>query len=589
MYNERDGQESAPKGERIMRMVNKVKGKPNPIYDSLRHMVASVAERLPDKALYIYTEGKEEKTYTYKQYNQDMNALGCAFDSLGLTGGHRVAVIGETHPYYTMTYIATVSGNNVIIPLDKELDKEQILNFIRLSQADVVVHSEKFNEFFLQAADTIPHVKYIISMKPTADTTEKHLSFEALLELGRSMMAEGNNNFSNRELDMKSMAAILFTSGTTGTSKGVMLSHGNMIAALNASVQSMPMDDNNTFVSVLPVHHTYEMTCGQLGVMAIGGTQFINDSLKRVLRNFAAFKPNTLVLVPLFLETMHRRIWEEIRRQGMEKKVRTAMKLNAALLSVGIDIREKLFGRITAAFGGNLKCIVSGGAPLNPEIIKDFYHFGIAIFEGYGITECAPLISVNRPGKVHLHSVGTPVQGVTVKIDMTPGEETGEILAKGPNIMLGYYNNEEATAEVFTEDGYFRTGDIGFIDEDGCIHITGRKKNIILLSNGKNIFPEELEEHLQTIPGLLETVVIGRTKKAEDGTESIVITALIVPNKEHEAVKDLDEEALSSYFKTKVTEINKTMPLYKRIADVEIRHEEFEKNTSKKIKRFLIK
>ncbi len=571
-----------------MRMVNKLKAKPNPLYDSLRHMVASVGERLQDKPLYIYNEGKEEKKYSYKQYHRDMNALGCAFDTLGLTGGHRVAVIGETHPYYTMTYIATICGNNVIVPLDKELDKEQILNFIRRAEVDVVVHSEKFNDFFRESADAVSQVNYFISMKPTADTDEKHLSFEVLLETGRRIFDDGNAAFCTRELDMNSMAAILFTSGTTGTSKGVMLSHGNIIAALNASVQSMAMDDTNTFVSVLPVHHTYEMTCGQLGVMAIGGTQFINDSLKRVLRNFSAFKPNTLVLVPLFLETMHRKIWDEIRRQGMEKKVRNAMKLNAALLSVGIDMRQKLFGRITAAFGGNLKCIVSGGAPLNPEIIKDFYHFGIAVIEGYGITECAPLISVNRPGKVHLHSVGTPVQGVTVKIDMTPGEETGEILAKGPNIMLGYYNKPEATAEVFTDDGFFRTGDIGFIDENGCIHITGRKKNIILLSNGKNIFPEELEEHLQTIPGLLETVVIGRTTKTDAG-ESIVITALIVPNKEHEAVKELDDEALSAYFKAKVTEINKTMPLYKRIMDVEIRHEEFEKNTSKKIKRFLIK
>ncbi len=571
-----------------MRMKNTLKAKPASYFQDLRDMISTMADRLGDKPLYIYKTKGGNAEYSYAAFYHDMNALGCAFDELGLTGEHRVAVIGETHPYFTMTYLATVNGNNVIIPLDKELDHEQILNFIRFSEADTVVFSAKFNDLFLEKKDTVPSVRHLVFMDPTDTLPEDgmHFAFDALLARGRELLETKNEQYTTRPLDIEGMRAILFTSGTTGTSKGVMLSHGNMIAALNSSTHSTAYDENNTFVSVLPVHHTYEMTCGQLGVMAIGGTQLINDSLKHVVRNFAAFKPNTLVLVPLFLETMHRKIWEEIRRRGMEKKVRLAMKLSNALLSVGIDMRKKFFGQVTAAFGGNLQSIVSGGAPLNPEIVKDFYSFGIMIFEGYGITECAPLISVNRPDNIRLHSVGIPVPGVTVKIDKAEGEETGEILVTGKNVMLGYYKNEEATAEVFTEDGYFRTGDIGYLDKDNFIFITGRKKNIILLSNGKNIFPEELEEYLQKIPGLLETVVIGRTN---EDTKEIVITAIIVPDTENPLVSGLDDEALHAYFKEKITEINKTLPLYKRIAGLEIRHEEFEKNTSKKIKRFLIK
>lgn len=571
-----------------MRIKNTLKAKPASYFQDLRDMISTMADRLGDKPLYIYKTKGGNAEYSYAAFYRDMNALGCAFDELGLTGEHRVAVIGETHPYYTMTYLATVNGNNVIIPLDKELDHEQILNFIRFSEADTVVFSAKFNDLFLEKKDSIPTVRHLVFMDPTDTLPEDgmHFAFDALLARGRELLETKNERYTTRTLDMEGMRAILFTSGTTGTSKGVMLSHGNMIAALNSSTHSTAYDENNTFVSVLPVHHTYEMTCGQLGVMAIGGTQLINDSLKHVVRNLSAFKPNTLVLVPLFLETMHRKIWDEIRRRGMEKKVRLAMKLSNALLCVGIDMRKKFFGQVTAAFGGNLQSIVSGGAPLNPEIVKDFYSFGILVFEGYGITECAPLISVNRPDHIRLHSVGIPVPGVTVKIDKTEGEKTGEILVTGKNVMLGYYKNEEATAEVFTEDGYFRTGDIGYLDKDNFIFITGRKKNIILLSNGKNIFPEELEEYLQKIPGLLETVVIGRTNA---DTKEIVITAIIVPDAENALVSGLDDEALHAYFKEKITEINKTLPLYKRIADLEIRREEFEKNTSKKIKRFLIK
>ena len=302
------------------------------------------------------------------------------------------------------------------------------------------------------------------------------------------------------------------------------------------------------------------------------------------MKNIQYYKPNTMCLVPLFVETMHKKVWDEIKKQGKTKAVRFLMKVDTALLAIGIDLRKVFFGKITAAFGGNLTSIICGGAPLSPELVKDFYHFGITIIEGYGITECSPLVAVNRPNNIRLRSVGTPVEGCQVKIDVTNEDGTGEILVKGENVMLGYYNNPEANAEAFTDDGWFRTGDIGYMDDDGFIFITGRKKNVIILSNGKNVFPEELEEHLAAIPEILESVVL--TRKAENGEE--VITAICVPNKD--LLGDKTEEEIYAFIKDAVNnKVNPKLPSFKQMRKIEIRNEPFERTTSKKIQRFKVK
>jgi long-chain acyl-CoA synthetase len=378
------------------------------------------------------------------------------------------------------------------------------------------------------------------------------------------------------------MSALLFTSGTTGTSKGVMLSNHNLTAATNASVLSMSYDDRNTFVSCLPPHHSYEITCGHFAIMDLGAQILINDSLKHVMKNFSSFKPNALMLVPLFVETMHKKIWEEVKKQGKTKQLRMLMKISNSMLALGIDKRETLFKQVLCAFGGNLKSIVCGGAPLSPELIKDFYAFGITVLEGYGITECAPLVAVNSPGKVKFHSVGTPVVGCQVKIDKEDSEETGEILVKGENVMMGYYKNPEATAEVFTEDGWFRTGDIGYMDEEGYIFITGRKKNVIILSNGKNVFPEELEEYIGRVEIILESVVLCRENESGEKT----ITAIVVPNTA--ALEGKSDDEIYAKIKDEIADINKKLPSFKQIRKIEIRNEPFERTTSKKIKRFKV-
>ena len=289
--------------------------------------------------------------------------------------------------------------------------------------------------------------------------------------------------------------------------------------------------------------------------------------------------------MPLYVETMHKRIWAEIARKGMTRRVRALMKASSAMHRAGIDIRRKLFKQILDGLGGNLRYIICGGAPLSPELVRDFDAFGIEICEGYGITECSPLIAVNRHGKVRLRSVGQPVDNCEVRIADPSADGTGEIEARGRNVMLGYFGNEEATAEVFTEDGWFRTGDVGCMDADGYIYITGRKKNIIILSNGKNIFPEGIEEHLYTSPLIGECVVIGRKNSAGDTR----ITAVIYPSDEAVELEGKSEEEKLALIRDAVNTINRSLPVYKQVRDVELRSEEFEKTTTRKIKRFLVK
>ncbi len=556
------------------------------IITDLLHLARSGAEKFEDKDIYIYLENKEEKHLSYRENYERVLYLGTALKSLGLLGKN-VAIVGDTHPSYMTTFLSVIAGNGTTVPLDKDLHDDTLIDFMNIAEVSAVVYTESFNNRLRNYKDRLPNVKYYIPIMDWSEdmTDESVIAFNALLKLGKEIY-ETDKSFSETIPDLSHVAAILFTSGTTGTSKGVMLTHKNFVAATNGSCQSMgQFNDTNMFVDCLPMNHSYEITCGQLAIQNLGATMAINDSVRNALRNFGKYKPNALMLVPLYVETMHKKIWAEIGKKGMTKTVRNLMKVSNGLLKVGIDLRPKFFGQITGAFGGQLKHIVVGGAPMSPKIINDMRAFGIYILEGYGITECSPLVAVNPCGAEKMHSVGPAVACCEVKIDKAEGEETGEILVKGENVMLGYYKNEEATKEVFTEDGFFRTGDIGYMDEDGYIYITGRKKNVIILSNGKNVFPEELEEHLSERADVIcESVVIGRLNPE---TKETVITAIIYPNPEFS--KDKSPEEIEAEVKAAVTEVNKSLPVYKQMRGVEIRDTEFEKTTTRKIKRFLVK
>lgn len=567
-----------------MRMVNNLKGaKPPKVISDLRDLVRSNSEIYGDKPLYFYKNGETYSEYSFKRLYDETVYIGSALEKRGLMKG--ISVIGSTHPQYIATYLSTVNGGGYIVPIDPELSDEQIAYFMSHAEVQTVVYTEKMNSKMPDIEKLLPNVKLFVAIQPSTDFTvdERNITMEMLLEEGKKAYEDGFTDYVDYNIDMEKMAAVIFTSGSTGTAKGVMLSMKNLTAATNASCLSMAYDDRNTFVSVLPPHHTYEITCGHLAIMNLGAQVYINDSLKHVMKSFNSFKPNALMLVPLFVETMHKKIWAEIKKKGIEKQVKLAIGFNNAFLFCGIDIRKKMFKEVIDSFGGNLKSIVCGGAPLSPQLIKDFYAFGITVLEGYGITECAPLVAVNSPGKVRFHSVGQPVYGCTVKIDKDENDETGEILVKGENVMMGYYKNLEATKEVFTEDGWFRTGDIGYMDKDGYIYITGRKKNVIILSNGKNVFPEEIEEYLAPIDIIEECVVMAR----ENEKGELTITAITVPNMALLEGKNDDE--ITELIKARIDAVNKKLPTYKQIHRIELRHEPFERTTSKKIQRFKIK
>ncbi|MBQ1230497.1 MAG: AMP-binding protein [Clostridia bacterium] len=536
----------------------------------------------------------------YRYFDRDRNLLSMSYAELsnrfltqaaGLAAaglaGKRIAVIGETSVEWVASYVSTIAAGGIAIPMDKELDPEEIKGFFAFAEADAVIYSRSFNEKFADLSKNHPTVKVQIPMDPDAawDPADPSvLPYSRLLEMGREGVANGYAY--PAVTDPCRMVEMLFTSGTTGSSKCVMLSEKNIVSVVNNACATVDFSPEDAIVSVLPIHHTYELAI-MLAGLNYGMNIAINDSLKRVLKNFALFAPTGLVLVPLFVSTMNKRIWDEARKGGKEKALRLLIKLSRGLRALHIDLRKVFFSQITSAFGGRLEKIVCGGAPLNPELAETFSEFGIDISEGYGITECSPLIAVNPYFAPKKGSVGPAVPCCTVRIDADHkndlGFDEGEIQVKGDNVMLGYYKNPEETAKVFTEDGWFCTGDVGYMDEDGYIFITGRKKYVIVLENGKNVFPEEIEEYLGRLDSVAESVVVGRTK--EDG--AISLTAIVYPQLDLFKNGE-DHAAIEAAVRADIARMNRKLVSYKQIRDVEFRYEPFEKTTSKKIKRHCI-
>jgi len=555
---------------------------------SMKHFCEKIADHSDNIALAWYDGARELHEMTYTELSLMIKKEAAEISAHGFKD-KRIAIIGETSPEWVASYVAIIASGNVAIPMDKELKVNEIEGFFEFAEADAVIYSKLFNEKFAETVKNHPTVSLFIPTNTDGCDyldSEKVLPFTDLIAKGEAKVAEGYELPEPTDIDR--MSVMLFTSGTTGTSKCVMLSEKNVVSAVNAACGCVEFFPDDTIVSCLPIHHTYELCCFIAG-LNYGMKIAINDSLKRVIKNFAAFKPTGLVLVPLFVQTMYKKIWDEAKKSGRDKVLKFGLKLSKVSRKVGIDIRKKLFGDVVKAFGGNLNKIVCGGAPLNPELVKCFEEFGIYISEGYGITECSPLISVNpyfdpKPG-----SVGPAVNCCTVRIATErvndKGFNEGEIQVKGDNVMLGYYKNPEETANAFTEDGWFRTGDAGYMDEDGYIFITGRIKSVIVLENGKNVFPEEIEEYLASVPSVAESVVVGRKKEDSD---SVILTAIVYPNFS-EFPEGTDISEITEKIKTDINALNKTLVAYKQIRAVEIRTTEFEKTTSRKIRRHLVK
>ena len=554
--------------------------------------LCDIIERHGNKTLFRYYEGKDIQSMTYATFGTQVREAAAAFTAMGLCG-EKIAVIGETSPQWVCTYLGALAAGCVIVPMDKELDTEEIRRFIAMVDARAIVYSKSFNEKFIKSiSDGDTGIRYFIPITPAYDSSfdNKVIAFDQLLTCGRERVERDGYHYPivrNRE----KLAEMLFTSGTTGTSKCVMLCQKNIFAAVNAAVETVCFSADDVVVSVLPIHHTYELMC-ILAEMVYGIEICINDSLRHVMKNFQLFKPTGLVLVPLFINTMYAKIWSEAQKSKKETILKAGLATSKTLMAVGIDARRKIFKSVLDAFGGRLDHIICGGAKLNPDLIAAFEDFGISIFEGCGITECSPLTCVTPYFARKYGSVGPAVPCCRVRIDEKTGsgenEEgyvEGEIQIKGDNVMLGYYNNPEANEAAFTTDGWYRTGDIGYMDGDGYVYITGRMKSVIVLENGKNVFPEEIEEYLGKIDTICESVVVGR--KAPD-SDAIIRTAVVFPTYD-KFPTGASEELIRESIRNSINAMNRRLPGFKQVKAVEYRQTEFEKTTSKKIKRHLVK
>ncbi len=555
---------------------------------NLKDMINSSVENYGDKAAFL-VKRKNIEGYvpvSYKQFKKDIDALGTALSSLGLKG-KRIALIGENRYEWAVTYLSVVNGLGVIVPLDKELPSNEIESLLVRSKADAIVFSSTNVEQIKAFSNDLKSVKYYINMDLNQGT-ENILSFNSLIEKGNQLLEQGDRTFINAEIDEEVMNMLLFTSGTTETSKAVMLSHRNIAKNLMAMCSMTYIDDKDIFLSVLPMHHTYECTCGFLCPMYRGSTVAFCEGLRHIPKNLQESKATMLLGVPLIFEAMYKRIWDQAAKNGIDGKLRFAIKLSNFLKIFGIDITKKLFAKVHENFG-NPRLYISGAAGIEPSVAKGFRDLGILFLQGYGLTECAPIAALNRNIDYKDDAAGLPLPGLEVIIDSPDEEGIGEILVKGPNVMLGYYENEEATKKAF-QDGWYRTGDLGFIDRDKFVHITGRKKNVIVTKNGKNIFPEEIESLLNKSKYIKESMVYGQ---ADEESGETLVAAVIVPDmdviSEEYKDKQLTEEEIRNIIQQEIKAVNKSLTLYKYIRNFQIRENEFIKTTTKKIKRYLEK
>ncbi len=568
-----------------------------PIYkttfiDDMRSLVEEAAQNFPDSTAISYKENywdKEVRKVTFAQWRDDVRNLGIALICNGLRE-EKVAIVGENSYGWCCSFFAVMAIGAVTVPVDKELPIEDIDSIITTTDCKAVIFGKaseaKIKEILHNGG--LKTVRRLISVNPESSLRDAELdgkSISSLAEMqqnGERAYAEGNNSYYDYRIDVNKLASIVFTSGTTGKGKGVMLSQANI--ALDMTLGMYNFDITRKTLHVLPPHHTFGSTVNYVGHLAQGCEVYISSGIKHVSDEIREQQPTHLILVPAFLEVMNRKIWTTARKEGKEKLLKVMMKVSDSLRVLGIDIRKKLFSSVLKAFGGKLELIICGGAKLDEEIINTFDSLGITILNGYGITECSPLISANRNRYRKPGSVGTPILACRVKIDNPDENGEGEICVKGPNVMLGYYNNPEATAEVFDKDGFFHTGDYGKLDEEGWIYITGRKKNLIILSNGKNVYPEEIEADLQKVEGVTEVVVYAGESRVQK--DRITIVAEIFPDSELLADKGIED--MQSYFEEQVKNLNAKMPPYKAVKRVKLRDSEFQKNTSRKITRFNI-
>lgn len=564
--------------------------KNKPLYEvrkitDLKDMIEQSTKLYGEKAAFLVKK-KGNPNYipvSFNKYKSDIDALGTALISLGLKD-KRIAIIGENRYEWSTSYLAICNGTGIVVPLDRELPENEIENCMHRSYTDAIIFSGNISSKIENIMKNVDTCKYFINMDLEEDANGQ-LSYSKLLKKGHELVAQGNRDFIDAEIDNEAMKILLFTSGTTDQSKAVMLSHKNIVTNLMAMCSMLYIDEKDVFLSVLPPHHTYECTCGFLCQMYRGSTIAYCEGLRHIVKNLSESKCTVMNGVPLIFESIYKQLINTVKKKpGAEKKLKFGIKLSNFLSFFHIDIRRKLFAEIHKALGGHLRLFISGAAAIDPNVCKGFKDIGIKLVQGYGLTECAPIVALNRDCWFKFDAAGLPLPGLKVAIDNPNSEGIGEIKVSGPSVMLGYYENQEATDAVI-RDGWFYTGDMGYFDSDGFIHITGRMKNMILTKNGKNVYPEELETILGRSDYIKEALVYGKNTK-----DDVIVCAKIVPDKEKiaEDIKAgvIAQQDTDSIINTEIKRINKELVNYKAIKEFTIKEDEFKKTTTKKIKRY---
>ncbi|MBQ1391499.1 MAG: AMP-binding protein [Firmicutes bacterium] len=560
-----------------------------PITD-IKQMFNSSVELFGDKVAFHqkFHKGEPYTEISYKQAQADVNGLGTALINLGLKG-KRIGIIGDTYYQWESTYLAVIGGVGVVVPLDKELSAEELKGLIKDAEVEAILYSKRFDKMFRQMKEEGETPLKVLVNLDAEEAQDGVYAWKQLVQEGKDQVAQGDRQFLDAEIIGADMAVILYTSGTTGFAKGVMLSNTNLVEDLMSAPNILDVGPSDIFFSVLPVHHTYECTCAFLMPLYKGASIAFCEGLKYITKNLEEVKPTMLLGVPVLIEALYKRIWKAAREKGKDKTLKRLLAINRRTKKMKLDISKPFTKDILAVFGGRMRVLISGGAAIDPDILQFFNDIGIIAVQGYGLTECSPMAALNPDVEKDMRnkSVGHLLPGMGVKIIDKDEDGIGEICLSGGNIMMGYYNNPEATAAVL-KDGWFHTGDQGYVDDQDFIYITGRKKNVIIADNGKNVFPEELEYELSLSPYINESMVWSGQAEGSTNATSIYATVRIEEDEVKAVLGDnpTDEQILELLWKD-VDQINAKKPAYKKIVKLILRKREFDKTTGKKIRRFV--
>lgn len=521
---------------------------------------------------------------SYTRFKADVEALGTALLDLGLDGC-KVAVAGANSYKWCTSYLAVGSGVGVVVPTDKELPFDDILSILTVSESKAIIFDERFGEKLLEHRDRLPKGLILISMDLSKDE-DGILSYDLLLNNGYRLIGTGDSAYFDKDVEGNKLTVLLFTSGTTGMSKAVMLSADNICSDVRSIMGFVKINKGERILSLLPIHHTYECSVTFLCCIYGGVTICFCDGLRYITKNLEEYSPNILIVVPLILERFYNRIIKAIEKEkGGAAKIALGSAIAKVAGAVKLDVSDLFFGKIKKAFGGSIRLIISGAAGIDSDVIKNMNRFGIRTFQGYGLTECSPIIICNSDKDNKYDSIGKPIPYVEAKIDNPDENGVGEICVKGPMVMLGYYKDPEATRATFDPDGWFHTGDLGSVDKDGHYYIRGRCKSVIVTQNGKNVYPEELESLLLREAAVKECIVTG----AEDERGNTIVFARIFPDLTAIGAahgnRAITEKEISKAVSDAVKAINSQVVSYKAIRRFEIVDKEFEKTTTSKIKR----